>query len=137
VSRRLPPMLAPNTGSALVLAALLGVAPAASAAEQLSQIPVAFQGLWMAEPRHCLPGPTDESWLRIEAGRISFYESTGPVLAVVARGREEIAVITELSGEGSTWLHPLRLRLDGTGQRLALETVGVDGAMGRVRCPGP
>ncbi|MCP9927751.1 hypothetical protein [Cyanobium sp. CH-040] len=91
----------------------------------------------MAELRQCQRGPSDESWLRIEAGRLSFYESSGPVLAVVARGRDEIAVITELSGEGSTWLQPLRLRLEGTGQRLAVETVGVEGVMGRVRCPGP
>lgn len=129
-------MLAPATCSALVLAALLGAAPVAAAAERLSHIPSAFQGLWMAESRHCLRGPTDESWLRIEAERISFYESSGPVLAVVAQGREEIAVIIALSGEGSTWLHPLRLKLDGTAQRLDLETVGLEGAMSRVRCSG-
>ncbi len=128
--------MAPNIGSALVLAALLGAAPAATAAERLSQVPSAFQGLWMAEARHCRRGPADESWLRIEAQRISFYESSGPVLAVVAQGREEIAVILELSGEGSTWLHPLRLKLDGTDQRLARETVGMEGAMSRVRCSG-
>ncbi|MCP9889273.1 hypothetical protein KBY96_15250 [Cyanobium sp. ATX 6A2] len=130
-------MLIPKIGAALVLAALFGAAPAAPAAERLTLIPAAFQGLWMEQLRQCQPGPTDESWLQIEAGRISFYESSGPVLAVVARGAKEIAVITELSGEGSTWLHPLRLTLDGTGQRLTLETVGVDGAMGRVRCPLP
>jgi hypothetical protein len=130
-------MLVPSTGATLVLAALLGAAPAAHAAERLAQIPAAFQGRWMAQLRQCQAGPTDESWLRIEAGRLSFYESSGPVLAVVARGRDEIAVITELSGEGSTWLHPLRLRLDATGQRLAIETVGVEGAMVRMRCPGP
>ncbi|CAK6692424.1 hypothetical protein ICNINCKA_01210 [Synechococcus sp. CBW1107] len=135
-SRWLPLMLVTNTACALVLVALLGAAPAADAAERLTQIPAPFRGLWMAQLRHCQAGPTDESWLRIEAGRLSFYESSGLVLAVVAGGTDEIAVITELSGEGSTWLHPLRLRLDGTGQRLTLETVGVDGSIGRVRCPG-
>ncbi|MGB5133993.1 MAG: hypothetical protein WBN89_02335 [Prochlorococcaceae cyanobacterium] len=128
-------MLVLNTGAALVLAAVFGAAPASLAAERLDRIPAPFQGLWMVQLRQCQAGPTDESWLRIEAGRISFYESSGPVLAVVARGSDEIAVITELSGEGSTWLHPLRLRLDGTGQRLELEMAGVEGAMGRVRCP--
>jgi hypothetical protein len=128
-------MLVLNRGAALILAALCGAVPAASAAERLPGIPAPFQGLWMAQLRQCQAGPTDESWLRIEAGRISFYESSGPVLAVVARGSDEIAVITELSGEGSTWLHPLRLRLDGTGQRLELETTGVDGSVARVRCP--
>jgi hypothetical protein len=63
------------------------------------------------------------------------HESSGPVLAVVARGNAEIAVILELSGEGSSWLQLLRLGLDSTGQRLDVETVGVEGAMGRIRCP--
>ncbi len=86
----------------------------------------------MAQLRQCQSGPTDESWLRIEAGRLSFYESSGPVRAVVARGNAEIAVIVELSGEGSSWLEPLRLRLDSTGQRLEVESVGVEGSMGRI-----
>lgn len=57
----------------------------------------------MAQLRQCQAGPT--------------HESSGPVLAVVAGGPAELAVITELSGEGSTWLHLLRLRLDATGER--------------------
>lgn len=128
-------MLAPIPNSALVLAALLTAAPAAAAPERLGQIPAAFQGRWMAQLQQCQAGPTDVSWLWIEAGRLSFYESSGPVLAVVVRDNAEISVILELSGEGSSWLQPLRLRLDSTGQRLDVETVGVEGAMGRIRCP--
>lgn len=128
-------MLVPKTGSAFVLATLLSATPMAAAAERLDQIPAAFQGRWMAQLRQCQAGPTDESWLRIEAARLSFYESSGPVRAVVARGSAEIAVIVELSGEGSSWLEPLRLRLDSTGQRLEVESLGVEGSMGRLRCP--
>lgn len=57
------------------------------------------------------------------------------MLAVLARGNAEIAVILELSGEGINWLQPLLPRLDSTGQRLDVETVGVEGSMGRARCP--
>jgi hypothetical protein len=130
-----PLSMAPLGAAALLLTtAALATAPLA-AAERLGRIPPVFRGIWMAKPRHCHARATDESWLRIEADRISFYESTGPVLAVVGSGRNEIGLITELSGEGSTWLHLLRLRLDGTGNRLAMETVGVEGAAARVRCP--
>ncbi len=120
----------------LFVAALAGASPAPGA-ERIEEIPAAFHGLWMAEPRHCRAKATDESWLRIEAGRINFYESSGPVLAVVRRGTGEIGLISELSGEGSTWLHLVRLRLDAAGNRLALETLGVAGETTRVRCPEP
>ena len=123
-----------QAAAVLLTAALAGGAPL-YAAERLERIPSAFHGVWMAKPPQCHAPATDESWLRIEAGRISFYESTGPVLAVVGSGRNEIGLITELSGEGSTWLHLLRLRLDSTGNRLALEAVGQEGASARVRCP--
>lgn len=73
----------------LLTTTALGAAPLA-AAERLERIPPAFQGIWMAELRYCSTRAIDESWLRIEADRISFYESTGPVLAVVGRGRDEV-----------------------------------------------
>ncbi|EDY37461.1 conserved hypothetical protein [Cyanobium sp. PCC 7001] len=121
-------LVALSTG--LGLAAIPG-----KAAEQLEQIPAAFHGIWMAEQRHCNAPSTDESWLRIDANGISFYESAGPALAVVAMGPEELGLITELSGEGETWLELLRLRLEAGG-RLALESVGAEGAIRRVRCSG-
>lgn len=133
LSRPLPMMLL-RAAALLLTTSMLAAAPL-SAAERLGRIPGAFHGLWMAEPRHCHARATDESWLRIEADRLSFYESSGPVLAVVGRGRDEIGLITELSGEGSTWLHLLRLRLEGSGNRLAMEAVGLEGAAARVRCP--
>lgn len=128
------PMALPGAAALLLTTSLIGATPL-STAERLGRIPPAFHGLWMAESRHCHARATDESWLRIEADRISFYESSGPVLAVVGRGRDEIGLITELSGEGSTWLHLLRLRLDSTGNGLAMEAVGLEGAATRVRCP--
>ncbi len=120
----------------LVLAALFG-GMAASGAERLEAIPPAFLGVWMAEEWHCRGPATDESWLRIEPSRISFYESSGPVLAVVGQGRHSIGFISEFSGEGSTWLHMGHLQLEETGDRLSLEVVGVAGATRRVRCSAP
>jgi hypothetical protein len=130
-------MMSWRTALALTaLASCLGLAASpGAAAERLEQIPAAFHGIWMAEPRHCTAPATDESWLRIDANGISFYESAGPVLAVVAMGPEELGLITELSGEGETWLELLRLCLEA-GERLALESVGAEGAIRRVRCSG-
>jgi hypothetical protein len=37
--------------------------------------------------------------------RIRFYESRGSIKAVVTQGQSDLALITELSGEGDTWLY--------------------------------
>lgn len=116
------------------LAAGLTLAPPAQAAERLGAIPPVFRGLWMAEARHCTATQSDESWLRIEADRLSFYESSGPVLAVAGEGPERIGVIIALSGEGSTWLYLGLLSLDPGGDRLRLVSTGVEGEVLRVRC---
>jgi len=133
-------MACPRAAALLLTSAALAAWPLAAsplaAAERLGGIPAAFQGIWMAEPRLCHARYTDESWLRVEADRITYYESSGPVLTVVGRGPDEIGLIMELSGEGSTWLHLVRLRLEGGGDRLAMEAVGLEGVVTRVRCQG-
>ncbi len=98
----------------LVLLTLLA-ACSATAADRQAAIPARFQGEWNTELEHCGTGLND-SRLRISANRIRFYESGGPVVAVVTQGEFDVALISELSGEGETWLsyNYFRLSADHT-----------------------
>jgi hypothetical protein len=75
---------------------ILLVTSGAVAAERVTKVPQAFLGRWC--------NADSESLLEIKSNEISFYESQGPIKAVVARGNSEIALIAELSGEGEAWL---------------------------------
>lgn len=73
------------------------------------EIPLQFQGKWSQDCE-------DEdaiSTLLIEPNQINFYESSGPIRAVVQRGEFEVALISELSGEGEAWLSLTKFRLGG------------------------
>ena len=85
-------------------------------------IPRAFVGEWSKDPAKCGESG-DESYLRIEAHRFQFWESSGPVRAAVTRGRE-LAVILELSGEGETWLDARNFVVSAHGSRLVSTTGG-------------
>jgi hypothetical protein len=67
-------------------------------------MPPAFEGEWNENREHCGTGLND-SRLRITATTVRFYESGGPVKAVVRRGAFEIMFITAhrliLSSDGS------------------------------------
>jgi hypothetical protein len=89
--------------------AAAGESEAAPTSTRVEQIPSPFHGVWQ---QRCNLPYTGESWLRIEPHSISFYESSGPVLAAVTRGPDELALIIELSGEGETWLDVVRFQLE-------------------------
>lgn len=93
-----------------VVLTLMLIAGSAMAAEQQRTVPARFQGEWNENLEHCGTGLND-SRLRISADRIRFYESGGPILAVVTQGEFDLAVIAELSGEGQTWLSYTHFRL--------------------------
>jgi|SRR5690349_20934713 hypothetical protein len=79
----------------LVIASACIASPVLAAT--LSQkVPAPFQGRWNADPKYCGEG---ESQLEILANEIVFYENSGPIRAVVAKGKYEVALIAELSGE--------------------------------------
>lgn len=52
------------------------------------------------------------SWRHIESLHVSFYESSGLLLAAAVQGNQTLALIVELSGEGETWLDVLRFQLE-------------------------
>ncbi|MGH8029563.1 MAG: hypothetical protein ACREO3_06490 [Arenimonas sp.] len=73
-------------------------------------MPAQFIGEWVSDVTKC-GSHTDDLALRVEGNLIAYWESRGPIKAVVAHGSDEIAVIAELSDEGYTWLAAIRFRL--------------------------
>lgn len=103
--------------------------PAASGAAAGSRIPERFQGLWARDARAC-ESPAHESKLTLDAGRIGFHESEGPVRAVRVDG-DLLTVVSTLSGEGVSRdaSHDFRLGAEGT------TLTALQGGLVRVRCP--
>ena len=104
-----------------------------SAANQQKTIPIRFQGEWNSNLQHCGTG-LDDSRLRISADRVRFYESGGPVRAVVTQGEFDLALILELSGEGETWISFSHFRLSPDRSYLSDVTSKESGIV-RYRCP--
>ena len=103
------------------------------AAEPVNSIPAQFLGEWNAVIADCGTGNND-SVLKIKANHISYWESDGPIKAVVVHGRYEVALIAELSGEGQTWLTTAQFKLSPGQDKLVSTTVpGSDFV--RYRCP--
>ena len=116
----------------LLALAIAGAAGTVARAETERQVPAQFQGEWNTQLLDC-GGFRNDSRLEIGADRVAFHESSGPILAVVPRGEQEIALIAELSGEGETWLSFKHFRLSGDRAQLVDITDGSEFA--RQRCP--
>ena len=117
----------------IVAAYLLLISSIAVASDLIPSIPSQFLGEWNARPANCGTG-WNESSLRIKKNQITFYESQGPVKAVVSDGRYEVALILELSGEGYTSLETSHFKLSPGADKLT----EIDNPAGfvRYRCPG-
>lgn len=117
----------------LSLLALALASGSLAAAEQQKAVPARFQGEWNSDLEHCGTGLND-SRLRINSDRIRFYESGGPIRAVVTQGEFDLAVIAELSGEGQVWLSYRHFRLSADHTYLT-DVTDDDSGMVRYRCP--
>jgi len=101
-----------------------------SAAELSPTVPIQFQGRWNADLKHCGHG---ESRLEIRANKITFYESSGPIKAIVTQGKDEVALIAELAGEEGTYLSLRRFQLSEDQKELS-DVSGLTPFVRR-RCP--
>lgn len=117
----------------IFLLALMLASGSATSAEQQEAVPPRFQGEWNVNLEHCGSGLND-SRLRISSDRIRFYESGGPVLAVVTQGEFDLALIAELSGEGQAWLSYRHFRLSADHTYLR-DVTNTDSSIVRYRCP--
>ncbi|NJN72695.1 MAG: hypothetical protein HC799_07730 [Limnothrix sp. RL_2_0] len=96
-----------------------------------STIPVSFHGKWDMSLEGCSIQGSDGR-LVIEANRIQFYESSGPVTEVYVQGDSQITVTGEMSSEGMTEVDTRVFQLSG--DRSTLTDVG-DYNVVRYRCP--
>lgn len=124
-----PPVTSGADASARAEPAAHNAPPASSDAGTGTRIPERFQGLWAREARAC-ESPAHESKLTLDAGRIGFHESEGPVQAVRVDG-DLLTVVSTLSGEGVSREASLDFRLGADGATLT----ALQGGLVRVRCP--
>ncbi|MDH5821703.1 hypothetical protein QFW77_01665 [Luteimonas sp. RD2P54] len=103
-----------------------------SAGHPAATVPDRFVGRWAGSPGAC-DAHIDDLILRIAHHRIAYWESEGPIEAVVVRG-DEIALISELSGEGETWLATAKFTLSADGDRLIDRTSAPGRELVRHRC---
>lgn len=117
----------------LVAVALLLGSSLAAGSDLVSAVPSQFLGEWNARLADC--GTDDnETSLRIKKSHLAYYESDGPIKAVVSHGRYEVALIVELSGEGQTWLTTEHFQLSPDGEELTSINLPGDGFVRR-KCP--
>lgn len=117
----------------LAVPALLLLPATVAAADLVPAVPSQFIGEWNARLGDCGSGENDSA-LRIGKNRIEYYESDGPIKAIVSHGRYEIALVLELSGEGQTWIATEHFKLSVGGDRLTSVNQPGDGFV-RYRCP--
>ena len=98
-----------------------------------ARIPERFRGEWNQNLAWCGTG-IGHARFRLDADRIRFYESGGPVLAVVTRGTSDLAVIADMAGEGNQWLGLMQFRLSADGACLTEVNAAYDAPV-RCRCP--
>lgn len=117
-----------------VALALLVLSLPSMAAELVARVPSQFIGRWVSSPAEC-GSDGDDLGLEIQAGKIFYYESNGPLVAIVTREPREIALIAELSGEGQTWLVAVQFRLSPEEDKLIDDTTLPGKELVRHRCP--
>lgn len=96
------------------------------------EAPKDFRGVWAATSTDCAPGR--ETRLVVGARRLSFHESSGPILAVARPAQDEAAFTVELTGEGEVRRVEQRFRLGDGGRSLTALGPGGAEALVRRRC---
>jgi len=86
------------------------------AAESHKSIPTIFQGKWTSSLKDC--GTDHETNLEIFKNHISFFESDGPVISIVTKQKNELALIIELTGEGDEWLDFVHFKINNKNNQL-------------------
>lgn len=113
--------------------ASLALSLAAMTSTESQSVPDPFVGSWAGSAASC-GSDADDLALRIDKKRIVYWASQGPIIAVVSRGTDEVALIADLTGEGQTWLATAKLTLSADGSRLIDSTTVPGTEVVRFRC---
>lgn len=121
----------------LLCLGISGLAAYAAPQAPTQPMPARFQGDWNIKMEDCGTGDNDSA-LSIDAHWIRYYESGGPIRAVIVRGNS-VALIAELTSavdEKETWDAPIKLELSANGAVLTDKTSSADDhPMVRYKCP--
>ncbi|PJK09717.1 hypothetical protein CO614_09150 [Lysobacteraceae bacterium NML120232] len=85
----------------------------AAAAVPVAELPERFRGLWDAR---C--DSRGDTHLAMEKNSITMVENGGEIRAVVQKGRNEVAIIADMRGEGGEWILLRHFELSEDGQEL-------------------
>jgi hypothetical protein len=115
----------------------LGAVDGAEPTQNPSQaVPTQFLGDWNSKMEDCDTGLNDSA-LSIDPRWIRFYESGGPIIAVVTKGKTTLTLIARLTSaedETTVWDSPMQFELSPNGAVLK-DTTGPDSSMTRYKCP--
>ena len=118
-------------------ASIPSIALASSPQQNPTQpVPAQFQGDWNSKMEDCDTGNNDSA-LSVDAHWIRFYESGGPILAVVVMGKTQLSLIARLTSaedEKTIWDAPMKFELSSNGAVLKDATSSGE-AMVRYKCP--
>jgi len=118
----------------LAIAAAMLLPLPSTASQPVAEVPSQFIGVWMGSPASC-DSERDDLALQLERKRISYWESNGPIKAIVVHGNNEIALIAELSDEGESWLTTAQFKLSPAGDKLIDDTSIPGKEVVRYKCP--
>lgn len=94
-----------------------------NAITQQSTVPPQFQGLWNHDSAECSV-PYSTGQLVIEADRLQFYESSGPVTEVLVKSELEAIIYAEQSSEGTSYITTRTFELSSDRNTLTDTTTG-------------
>ena len=86
----------------IILIFFIMVQPISYAIEQHDRIPLSFQGKWAMNRSYC--EASNPGNIIIYEKKLKFWESEASVIAIVTRKTDELALISEFTGEGENWL---------------------------------
>ncbi|MES9900407.1 MAG: hypothetical protein ABW148_15490 [Sedimenticola sp.] len=116
----------------IIICAFIG--SAVLAAEKHETVPTPFHGNWASNLKYC--GTAHINNLNISPNHIEFLESDGPILSIVTRGNNELALITELFGGCDEWLAFYYYRLSSDRNKLTdITDLYSKEQLVRYRCP--
>lgn len=89
---------------------------ALNASQIVKKIPDKFQGSWASNVNYC--GMDHLYNLEISNASLSYWESSGPTVAIIINKSSQFAAIVEMSGEGDEWLSFIHFSLSKDGREL-------------------